>query len=285
MQQVLSQQMAQLHQLQQSAASRTPQPAGPVPSLPAESSRGPKRAAPDEGGAARPPEVAGPLPVHAAQPAPSGGPPSELRPPPPGIDPSVGDWPCVCGNWNWARRSQCNKCQAPKGSGSRLMTAGVLAAAASGSLGGADGGAADGEKQLRRKQLLAAATPSDGSVVPLYLGNMSKPSHYQMSHHNAGPSAGVKAVPPTIDPSVGDWLCTCGNWNWAKRHECNMCRGSKEAANIGAKRTGAAGGFIEYDQSEGERRKMRALEAQQQVQARKAEKRKCEFCKRFSCIC
>lgn len=95
----------------------------------------------------------------------------------------------------------------------------------------------------------------------------------------------VQAFPPTIDPSVGDWLCTCGNWNWAKRHECNMCRGSKEAANVGAKRTGAAGGFIEYDQSEDQRRKMRAFEAAQQVQARKAEKKKCEYCKRCASAC
>ena len=105
--------------------------------------------------------------------------------------------------------------------------------------------------------------PSEGSVVPLYLGNMSKPSNYQMSHHNAGPAAGPKAVPPTIDPSVGDWLCPCGNWNWAKRTSCNMCKGSKEAANLGATRNGAAGGFIEFDHTEDERRKMRAYEAQQ----------------------
>jgi len=34
---------------------------------------------------------------------------------PPGIDPGVGDWECQnCGNWNWARRGNCNKCGAPK---------------------------------------------------------------------------------------------------------------------------------------------------------------------------
>ena len=29
---------------------------------------------------------------------------------PPNIDPSKGDWACACGNWNWARRTRCNKC-------------------------------------------------------------------------------------------------------------------------------------------------------------------------------
>ena len=34
--------------------------------------------------------------------------------PPSSIDPSVGDWQCgQCSNWNWARRSECNKCGGP----------------------------------------------------------------------------------------------------------------------------------------------------------------------------
>lgn len=34
---------------------------------------------------------------------------------PANIDPAVGDWHCTsCGNWNWARRESCNKCQAPR---------------------------------------------------------------------------------------------------------------------------------------------------------------------------
>jgi len=34
-------------------------------------------------------------------------------------------------------------------------------------------------------------------------------------------------LPPNIDPSKGDWHCTCGNWNWARRVNCNKC-GSKK---------------------------------------------------------
>lgn len=53
----------------------------------------------------------------------------------------------------------------------------------------------------------------------------------------------------------------------------------------GAKRTGEAGGFREFDDAEAERRKQRALEVKAETSARKAERKKCEYCKRASCIC
>ena len=53
----------------------------------------------------------------------------------------------------------------------------------------------------------------------------------------------------------------------------------------GEKRTGEAGGFREFDSSEDERRKRRALEERAAVAERKAERKKCEYCKRASCIC
>lgn len=39
--------------------------------------------------------------------------------------------------------------------------------------------------------------------------------------------------PPNIDPSVGDWHCaSCGNWNWARRKECNQCHAAKEGVML-----------------------------------------------------
>ena len=35
-----------------------------------------------------------------------------------GRDGRPGDWPCSCGNVNFAFRQQCNSCQAPKPAGS-----------------------------------------------------------------------------------------------------------------------------------------------------------------------
>lgn len=104
--------------------------------------------------------------------------------------------------------------------------------------------------------------------------------------------ASSNAPPSNIDPSVGDWRCTaCGNWNWARRRECNQCNAAKDGlmavkgAASGTKRVGEGGGFKEFDAEEDAHRKRRAQALQQQKEERKAEKRKCEYCKRFSCIC
>ncbi|ETI36344.1 hypothetical protein F441_17400 [Phytophthora nicotianae CJ01A1] len=45
----------------------------------------------------------------------------------------------------------------------------------------------------------------------------------------------------------GDWTCiTCGNVNWERRTECNMCKSSKPGmAGLDEKRDGAGGGFNE----------------------------------------
>eukprot|EP00965_Chrysotila_dentata_P140051 4629669-Pleurochrysis_carterae.AAC.2 len=49
--------------------------------------------------------------------------------------------------------------------------------------------------------------------------------------------------------SVGDWPCSsCGNWNWARRKECNQCRVAKDGmmkvngSDSGTKRLGQGGG-------------------------------------------
>ena len=56
-------------------------------------------------------------------------------------------------------------------------------------------------------------------------------------------------------------------------------------AHVGEKRLGEAGGLKEFDDAENARRKARALEEARETAERKAEKKKCAFCKRFSCIC
>lgn len=68
-------------------------------------------------------------------------------------------------------------------------------------------------------------------------------------------------------------------------HSVGLDTKSYSTAGRDMKRTGEAGGFREFDDEEEARRKRRAHEAAQEVAERKAEKKKCEFCKRFSCIC
>ena len=53
----------------------------------------------------------------------------------------------------------------------------------------------------------------------------------------------------------------------------------------GAKRIGEGGGFREIDEEENQRRKARAMEVARETQERKAERKKCEYCKRFACVC
>jgi hypothetical protein len=80
---------------------------------------------------------------------------------------------------------------------------------------------------------------------------------------------------------------SCGNWNWARRDECNKCGtshptrarrppskaeaqrdrasgldtgGNYGTAGAQAKRTGEGGGFKEFDAEEDDRRKRRAVE-------------------------
>ena len=122
--------------------------------------------------------------------------------------------------------------------------------------------------------------------------------------------------------SGGDWRCLpCGQWNFARRDECKKC-GRARAVDFGykpptasvdglsdgriipvtskcvegvrkpsiygkteGKREGEAGGFKEFDDEEQQRRKQRALEVRRDTEERKAEKKKCQYCKRFACIC
>ncbi|RMX62867.1 hypothetical protein DD238_006153 [Peronospora effusa] len=55
--------------------------------------------------------------------------------------------------------------------------------------------------------------------------------------------------PPGLFQS-GDWTCiTCGNINWERRSECNMCKSSKPGMpGLDEKRDGAGGGFNERQQ-------------------------------------
>lgn len=53
--------------------------------------------------------------------------------------------------------------------------------------------------------------------------------------------------------SADDWQCTkCGNVNWARRTQCNMCNAPKFTDN--EERTGLGGGYNDRDQVEYVRR-------------------------------
>mmetsp|Transcript_26706 Transcript_26706/g.56110 ORF Transcript_26706/g.56110 Transcript_26706/m.56110 type:complete len:196 (-) Transcript_26706:659-1246(-) len=192
------------------------------------------------------------------------------------IDPALGDWLCPnpgCGNWNWAKRFECNRCSTAR----------------------------PGSAQRRGFTSDRRPFQSDGHVIPI-IGRSAE----------GGAARAARPPPSNIDPSVGDWMCgACGNWNWARRNECNKCFASHptraapvvsrtdarlnaaagldvrgySTADRGAKRNGEGGGFREFDDEEDARRKRRAYEERMEKAERKAERKKCDFCKRFACIC
>jgi len=147
--------------------------------------------------------------------------------PPPGIDPNAGDWQCgPCSNWNWARRSDCNKC----------------------------GGAKPGKGPRPAERGGPRSQHSDFGYIP-----PSSSSGY------GGLSEG--SIVPVTNKTV------------------DGVRRPSSTAAPGAKRMGEGGGFREFDDEENERRKARAMEVARETQERKAERKKCEFCKRFACVC
>ena len=153
---------------------------------------------------------------------------------PPGMNPDTGDWPCLsCGNWNFARRWVCNRCNAE-----RRRTAAPLSSYAPPSYGGRGG----------------VPVPSEdfGYIVP-------------------------KDVP--LPPGAeGRTYAIQAQAGWERR--------PKGTAGANEKRTGNAGGFMEFDrEEEDDRRKRRAIEEKIQAQVRKTSKSKCAFCHRASCIC
>jgi hypothetical protein len=89
-------------------------------------------------------------------------------------------------------------------------------------------------------------------------------------------------IAPRLPPAAADW---------ARRKTCNRCNSARDGlvavkgATAGTTRAGAGGGFREVDDEEEARRKRARMESKQETESRKAEKRKCDFCKRFACIC
>ena len=168
---------------------------------------------------------------------------------PSSIDESVGDWQCSsCGNWNWARRKSCNKCDKPKG-----------------------------DQKGSSSNFYSNAPPGP----PTHYSNApSRPPPGRDIQRYVPPTEDFGYVVPRGEIAAGSEGRTI-----AIQAQAGWERKPKGTAH-GEKRTGSAGGFKEFDGSEEEdRRKRRAIEDRQLKEERKAEKTKCAFCKRYACIC
>jgi len=156
---------------------------------------------------------------------------------PPGIDASVGDWPCsACGNWNWARRKECNQCNAAKDG--LCAVKGTIA----GTKRMGEGG---GFKEF------------DGAAVRASRGP------YPDAHPNR---RGCHQGPTLALP----------------RPQHKLPRLRTLRANGTALRLPH---HSPLPHAQDETRKRRALTEKSEKEERKAEKKKCEYCKRFACLC
>lgn len=150
-----------------------------------------------------------------------GAPPPSAGRPPPGSAPRPLDWLCPhCNNNNFASRTACNRCGAPKG----------------GAPGPGGGGMHPGGGPM--------GGPMGGGQVG-YGGGRGQQQHGgQFGGPGRGGGGGGRGMGPPGPGRPGDWNCPqCSNVNFASRHQCNRCGAAKPyVAPRGMKSGGIDGG-------------------------------------------
>merc|ERR1740121_903249 len=116
-----------------------------------------------------------------------------------------GDWMCqVCGNHNYLKREQCNKCEVPKS---------IYIA----SVGFKEGDwicRACNNHNFKTKDACNKCQGPKTNAYPL-AGVSSKGGSNGGASQKGGNNGGARE---------GDWTCpSCSNLNWAKREKCNRC--------------------------------------------------------------
>ena len=117
-----------------------------------------------------------------------------------------GDWICgQCQGNNFARRTDCFKCRAPKDESSTP--------------GGGDGGFRGGR-------------------------GGGPPGGFRGGRGGVGGGGGTDRGPPGHVQNPGDWTCPdCSNMNFAKRMECNRCKAPRPPGSGPPPSRGGFGGF------------------------------------------
>eukprot|EP00040_Diaphanoeca_grandis_P027800 m.159061 g.159061 ORF g.159061 m.159061 type:complete len:245 (-) comp31118_c2_seq8:473-1207(-) len=134
---------------------------------------------------------------------------------PPGNDP--GDWTCPCGNLNFARRFECNRCRAPKPQ-------------------------QHGAPPFQPQGYGGGMPPPPGNyqggyAMPPPPGHAMPPQGGMGRGRGAGGRGRGSGRP-------GDWDCPgCGNHNFSNRMNCNRCQTAKPYSGARGKSGVVDGGF------------------------------------------
>jgi len=139
----------------------------------------------------------------------------------------AGDWLCsACNSHNFASRSACFRCQAPKGGYAPPEPRGALVAPT----GMQDGDwicpACSNHNFKSRQQCNRCQTPRPVSAGFAAQAQMTLPSPRPSSAPSLPPHAGPLIAPTGM--REGDWICPqCSNHNFATRGQCNRCQAPK----------------------------------------------------------
>eukprot|EP00041_Stephanoeca_diplocostata_P017030 m.338822 g.338822 ORF g.338822 m.338822 type:complete len:417 (-) comp20568_c0_seq3:841-2091(-) len=168
------------------------------------------------------------------------------------------DWECPnpgCRNRNFARRLECNRCGTGKPASAFPKGGGDMFGAAPPGLHVGDGNGGGPAS-------VAPGSKGSGAMNDWICPNMDCSNKNYARRMECNKCGTKRPRPKIIGPATGigekmaehskglfspeDWQCMmCGNINWAKRSECNVCNHPKEGKI--EQREGAGGGFKEND--------------------------------------
>ncbi|KAJ4461777.1 hypothetical protein PAPYR_1918 [Paratrimastix pyriformis] len=132
--------------------------------------------------------------------------------------PRVGDWVCpACRNCNYASRTACNKCKAPRPAVTEPPPGLDLTAT---------------HADAKPVPTLSAASVPEDSATDHQQQQQEQPEQQQQQQPIIESQPGHLPVQPPERPlktlREGDWICrSCLNHNYAHREVCNRCKGPK----------------------------------------------------------